>query len=187
MFEIIKSEIHSLYLQNLYLKEKERHYLENARRLKGIFSKKHQKGEEKPVIPQELLKIQEQDDAEEKALQDYEKFWGLQHVRKNHVRKLARNVHLAYMFMKGTPALSAERIKRENPNWDMIWTIVQDMSQLEGLEDFKDHRIIAQRFAEWKDLGQYPPEGKKRIEERQRRQNILNMLIQDNNAKTTKP
>ena len=170
MFEILKSEASALRHQTLFLKEKERHYLNNARYVSGKYSKKHQKDELRPEMSEHQVQICLRYGLDSNtAIRDYEKYWNIAHSRKNVVRKMARDVHLALAFLRGTHPLAVERTKKENPNWRRIEGLVVEFGE-------EDERILLQRLAEWKDAGNYPPVGKKKLEEDERIDKLLKTL-----------
>lgn len=146
MLEYLKIKRDTLETETLLIKERERHYVNNARALKGKYPKRHQKGTDKPDIPQRTLKAMEVEDAAAKAKRDYEIFWGLHNHRINVVRKEARDTHLALNFLRGNKFSEVEQIRYSNPNFDNIIRMVVKYNETE-----EDERVIRQRLAEWID------------------------------------
>lgn len=114
----LKSRIKSLAYESKEVRKQEKHVLTNVRKLKGIvpWSKKHQKGEErpaKPIAPQVKLPVKEVID-KEIPLQEYE-FFGLHRYRTHFLRKEARHMHLAYGFLKGKKYSEIESIPGKEP------------------------------------------------------------------------
>lgn len=185
MFDVLKTEVATLVRQSIDIRQKERHYLTNARELRGIYPKKHgldpngksiyvdnveiRVGERTPLTPRQVRKMEARKnlkDRKQQADRDHGEWWGLQHFRKNVIRKRARALNLALAFLRGKAALDVERIKRENPDWDEIFHWIEVYSE-------EDAQILAQRFQAWKDAGNYPPLGKKKKEAIARQQWML--------------
>lgn len=114
----LKSRIKALAYDSKEVRKQEKHVLTNVRKLKGIvpWSKKHQKGEErpaKPIAPQVKLPVKEVID-KEIPLQEYE-FFGLHRYRTHFLRKEARHMHLAYGFFKGKKYSEIESTPGKEP------------------------------------------------------------------------
>jgi len=114
----LKNRLKALAYESKEVRKQEKHVLTNVRKLRGIvpWSKKHQKGEERParpVQPQVKLPVKEVID-KEIPLQEYE-FFGLHRYRTHFLRKEARHMHLAYGFLKGKKYSEIESIPGKEP------------------------------------------------------------------------
>lgn len=143
MLEFIKIKRRALLNETLDIKGRERHYLQNARALRGIFSKRHGLDEPVPEMPEHTARASKVEEAEDKARRDYDLFWGLHHHRQNVVRKEARDIHIAYCFLKGRDFEQIEQSRYTNPDWKNIERMVLTFGS--GI----DQRILQQQFAEW--------------------------------------
>lgn len=70
----------------------------------------------------------------------------LHHHRTHEVRKEARASLLAYGFLRGKAYKVMEQKCYEEPKWDKIEALATRFSSM-------DQRVLAQRFAEWKAIG----------------------------------
>lgn len=165
---LLKLEAETVAFQIRRTREKERHFLGNARALKGTFalSKKHTKDQPKPEDtpkPDWVLKAEEwakKNLAEAKAAidHDYDVYWGLTHFRKNELRKHARCVHLALTFLKAQPLERAEATNYTDPDFETI----EKMVFMFGLEDEGvDPRTVKQHFEQWVQEGTRHPKKSK--------------------------
>lgn len=168
--QLLKIEAKAAAHQIQLHRERERHYLANARALKGRhpINKKHRKDEPKPdpVISERALRAEEwakKNLAEAKAAidHDYDMYWNLTRFRQDHLRKHARCVHLALTFLKGQPLEHAEQHNYTDPDFDQIEKLVFVFGlQEEGI----DPRIVKQHFEEWVQAGtRHPKKPKKTI------------------------
>lgn len=142
MLEFLKVKLFALGAESRFISKKERHFLNNARALSGSFSKKHQLDAPKPEKPAKVQRAEALEDAKELAQRDYDIFWGLQHHRKNVVRKEARDTHIAYCFLRGRAFEDIERTRYTNPDWKNIERMVLTFGEV-------DERILKQQFEEW--------------------------------------
>ena len=76
---------------------------------------------------------------------------GLWMHRTKGIRYEARCSQLAYGFLRGRAYRQMERSCHKSPDWERVKNIAERFSA-------EDKRVIAQRFAEWRDAGQTPPE-----------------------------
>lgn len=96
---ILKQVIKGLTYESRVARAASQHHLRNARKLKRIQSFKHLKGEKRPKPNTDTLPAK----ADEYADEAYIKFWGLEHHRKNTLRKEAREMLLVYGFLRDVP------------------------------------------------------------------------------------
>ena len=143
MRQYLKIKLATLVFESRLIRGKERHILANARALSGIFSKRHSLGQNLPEMPENVKKAMEVEDAKIKAQEAYDNFWGLQHHRKNRVRKEARDTHIALGFLKGMDYQAMERDARSEPNWENIERMILRYG------DGATPQELKQRFEEW--------------------------------------
>lgn len=133
------------------IRQKERHFLDIGRGLKGIFNQSHTPEDiVNRTLPERSKKQKARlawaDNNPEEALTEeqkaYEAFWGLQHHRKNTVRKEARDTHIALGFLRGHDYDKMEAFTYSSPRWDNIERMVLKYSE-------DDPRDVKQRFEEW--------------------------------------
>lgn len=131
------------------IRELEKKKLRHARALLGIFSKKHDKGEEKPQKPEYTYDHLSGDDVLTFADKHYAEFWGLNRHRHQVVRKAARISHLAHNFMKGTPYEVVEKIiTSELPNVDRLIQEVSKFSNTDRAND-TEQTLLRERVIQW--------------------------------------
>lgn len=141
----LKIKLASLVAETRIIRSKERHYRGNARQILGIFSKKHNKEEPKPEMPEKMKKASTINDIEEKkarAQRDYDIYWNLHQHRKNVVRKEARATNLAIGFLRGKFYEEMEFFAHEDPDWDKIERMACVYSDL-------DPREVKVQIEEW--------------------------------------
>lgn len=143
MITYLKIKRNTLAFEAQEIRNYERHTLANGRALAGRYHRKHDKDEEVPKMPPKTEKALALEESARKSQEAYDLFWGLQHHRKNVVRKEARDTHIALHFLKGGDYSVIERKAYQQPNWDNIERMV-----LKYAED-EDIRITKQRFEEW--------------------------------------
>lgn len=144
--QYLKIKLSTLVFESRLIRSKERHTLANARALSGIFSKKHSLGSNLPEMPEKTRRAIEVENAKEKAQEAYENFWGLQHHRKNRVRKEARDTNLAIGFLRGHAYADMERDTYSMPDWDNIERMVLKYGTDGGGKSMSD---MKQRYEEW--------------------------------------
>lgn len=115
----LQSEIKSVEAFAKDVRRKEQKALSNGRKLLGIYSRKHQKDEVPPVAPQFELP----ENPEKKALEDYERFWGLHRFRTDSLRKANRHNFVAYAYLKGKNYRSVEEKSRINGEPLSLYTL----------------------------------------------------------------
>lgn len=143
----LQVKLGTLVYESKLIRRKERHYLTNARALSGRYVKKHRKGEERPAKPEKVLRAEAIENAVDKAREDYEKFWGLEHHRKHVLRKEARDTHLALNFLRGREFKECEIKRYTDPDFDNIQRMI---IRLGGLtKDYMEQNKTIQRFEEW--------------------------------------
>lgn len=143
MITYLKVKAATLAFEAQTIRNHERHTLANARALAGRYSRRHNKEHELPVMPVKTEKALALEDSATKSQEAYDKFWGLQHHRKNVVRKEARDTHIALHFLKGKPYETVEIKAYNQPDWDNIERMVIKYNHGE------DPRVVKQRLEEW--------------------------------------
>ncbi len=143
----LQVKLGTLAFEARHIRLKERHYLTRGRNLKGRFDRSHNKEGFVPerTKKQSLARIWALDNPEEALSEEqkaYEAFWGLQHHRKNTVRKEARDTHIALGFLRGHKYDRMEAFAYTSPRWNNIERMVLKYSE-------DDPREIKQRFEEW--------------------------------------
>lgn len=142
MFQYLKIKLGTLVFESRLIRSKERHTLANARALSGRYSKKHELGSAKPSMPEKTERAFGIEDAVEKSRQAYELFWGLQHHRKNRVRKAARNTNVALAFLRGYDYEKVEKDAKTEPDWKDIERMVCSYGE-------DNPQAIKQKFEMW--------------------------------------
>src|SRR5687768_3608540 len=120
MITLLKLNIKAHAFLSKSIREQERHHLSNGRKLRGIFSKKHDQGEEKPVAPQNKIP----EDADRFADEAYLRYWNLHETRVHGLRKETRAMNLAYAYLRGKSYLNIEQSCKEIPNIEAIASFV---------------------------------------------------------------
>lgn len=139
----LKLKLNTLIFETRIIKKKERHTLENARGLSGIFRTKHNKDENPPKVTEKELRASHFGiDNPDEAQKAYDLYWGLTHHRKNIVRKEARDTHIALAFLRGQDYFSVEQRRYSDPDFNNVERMV--LKYGEG-----DPRELKQRFEEW--------------------------------------
>lgn len=153
----LRSEIKANTAFARSIRREENHQLNRiARKLKGVYSKRHRKGEQKPLPPKEFKLPENVETIIEDA---YMTYWGLHRCRVHMHRKFARACHLAYTFMRGQDYEIAEsQGSYTYPDFDYILEVVMRHLNLEDnakkavLDDFEIWKTKALRFID--DLGE---------------------------------
>jgi hypothetical protein len=143
MIEYLKVKAVTLAFETRVIRKRERHTLANARTLAGIYSRRHTLGSVRPEMPVKIEKALAHENSRELSDEAYTLFWGLQHHRKNVVRKEARDTHVALHFLRGKPYSTVEAFAYSRPNWDNIERMILTYSEGE------DPRDVKQRFEQW--------------------------------------
>lgn len=146
MLIFLKVKLNTLVFHAKELRRRERHTLANARALSGRFSKKHRKGEEKPTMPPKVEKALAVENAADKSQLAYELYWNLSHIRKNKVRKEARDTNLAIGFLRGYDYERMEEFAHTEPRWDNIEKIIFNHIETSDHQEIVD---IKQKFEQW--------------------------------------
>lgn len=145
--DVMRVYIKSLAATSKGLREAERHHLNRiGRKLRGIYSKKHQKKAAKPTPPKEF-KLPE--NSERFIDEAYTNYFNLHHVRVNQIRKETRAFLLAYNFLRGQDyALAEAHGAYAFPDFDMIWKFVLERAP----DDMGDNerKALADDFEKWK-------------------------------------
>lgn len=144
MFDLLKTHIKALAYTAKDVRKKERHYITNARNLRGNFPKKHGI-EQDPILPSnKQLKAQLVENAKELAEKDDYTFFNLHRFRVHTLRKEARDMHLAYGFLKGYDFLTLENSRYSNPDFKNIERIISN-----NISPNQDIREVIQRYEAW--------------------------------------
>lgn len=149
----LKIKFLSLAEETRLIKKEEQKQLRRARRMFGVYSKKHGPDEELPEPPKPVNLSGEE---REKIGSDaYSEWWGLKHHRLNVVRKEARKVHLIRNFLNGTPYKDVEATCHEEPNWDEVF---KDLTRFVVSNRANDHerQMLKENFSTWAGLVETP-------------------------------
>lgn len=141
---MLKSNLKAMAFHAKDIRNKERHYLQNARNLRGNFPKKHGINQEPPRPSIKQVKANDLENAQELAEKDEYTFFNLHRYRVNTLRKEARDFHLAYGFLRGHSFLTLETSRYSNPDFKNIERIVTN-----NIPPNEDVRVVLQRFEEW--------------------------------------
>ncbi|HRP36235.1 MAG TPA: hypothetical protein PLS50_00315 [Candidatus Dojkabacteria bacterium] len=144
MFDLLKTHIKALAFNAKDIRQKERHYITNSRNLRGNFPKKHGIEQEPPRPTEKQLKASTLENAKELAERDDYTFFNLHRFRVHTLRKEARDMHLAYGFLKGNAFFSMEGSRYSDPDFKNIERIVTN-----NIPQGEDMREVIQRFEEW--------------------------------------
>jgi hypothetical protein len=142
MITYLKIKAATLTFESKAIRNKERHTLANARALAGIYRKKHGPEEEPVSMPEKTRRALATENSAQMAEEAYDLFWGLQHHRKNVVRKEARDTHIALHFLRGKSYSTVEHLAFSQPDWDNIERMILTYAE-------EDPRVIKQRYEEW--------------------------------------
>ncbi len=142
----LKEEIKSVSVEASNIRNKEQKFLSNGRKLLGIFSRKHNKGEIPIVAPQYELP----ENPSIKAREDYERFWGLHNRRTHTLRKTNRHNFLAYGYLRGKSYREVEEKSREAGEPIDVFVLAQTVAEHKNLDDNSmiDEEILLQNWIE---------------------------------------
>ncbi len=139
---LFKIQLKALAVEARFTKSAERHHRDARRRLVGWFSKKHKKGEKRPIGP---VSVELNDKHKEYAAEHFLKFWNLYDHRVRVIRKEARYTHLVDTFLKDKPYSFAECTGTHSfPDFDSVMDMASEYTE-DGDNEFK------MKFITWRE------------------------------------
>ena len=124
----------------------ERHFRDSHRRLRGWYSKRHQREQVKPEAPTPVTRTKEEQEKVDGYLDEhFAKMWNLQDYRKRVIQFEARHLHLIRGFLKDQKYSDIEATGTYyHPDRQYLLELAQEYSE-------DSDNVLKDRFIKWWD------------------------------------